>query len=197
MELAKDKGFLVLDLSDKRANAKEFAAMMAKHKPSFVFLNGHGDDNLVTGHAGEVLVDYATRDGSATAGVNYLPVSGTLRFPDGETVQTFTIPILDDGVPNANRSVNLTLSNPQGGALLGGSAGACLGLAWNIIGGYGGQHGVPCVCEWGDAGGRSGRQVDHGFECHAAAQPGRARRAPRSIRAANRGRTTPAGLVST
>lgn len=62
MELAKSKGFSVLDLSDKRANAKEFATMMAKHEPSFVFLNGHGDDKCVTGHDSEVLVEADKND---------------------------------------------------------------------------------------------------------------------------------------
>lgn len=78
------------------------------------------------GTAGEVRVDYSASSGSAVIGEDYQPVSGTLVFPDGETIQTFTVPIYDNLVPTHNRQINLTLSNPQGGAELGAPANATL-----------------------------------------------------------------------
>ncbi|MEK7540812.1 MAG: hypothetical protein AAB529_01035 [Patescibacteria group bacterium] len=57
IDLAKEKGFSVLDLDDKRANAKEFNSMVRKHEPSFVFINGHGDENVVCGQDNEILVE--------------------------------------------------------------------------------------------------------------------------------------------
>jgi hypothetical protein len=73
-----------------------------------------------------VSVSYATSDGTATAGSDYTAVSGTLNFGVGETSKTFTIPILDDSLVEGNETVNLTLSNPTGGATLGSQTTATL-----------------------------------------------------------------------
>jgi hypothetical protein len=66
-----------------------------------------------------VTVDYATSDGTATAGQDYTAVSGTLPFGSGVTSSTFAVPITADSVTEGNETVNLTLSNPTGGASLG------------------------------------------------------------------------------
>ncbi len=50
------------------------------------------------GSAGTVSVNYATTGGSAKAGANYTPVSGTLTFAPGQTAASFMVPLLDDGV---------------------------------------------------------------------------------------------------
>jgi uncharacterized delta-60 repeat protein/uncharacterized repeat protein (TIGR01451 family) len=94
-------------------------------------VNENGSNGVVTvvrsiGTAGEVSVAYATSPGSAVAGVDYSPVSGTLHFADGETVQTFTVPIIDNLVPTRDRTIGLTLSNPTGGAELGAQVSATL-----------------------------------------------------------------------
>ena len=64
-------------------------------------------------------VDYATSDGTATAGSDYTDTHGTLTFAAGETSKTFTIPITDDTAVEGNESLVVTLSNPTGGATLG------------------------------------------------------------------------------
>jgi len=46
-------------------------------------------------------------------------VIGSLSFADGVTSQNFSIDILDDTVYEGNEWLNLTLSNPTGGAGLG------------------------------------------------------------------------------
>ena len=73
----------------------------------------------VNGSFGSVTVDYASSDGSASAGADYTAVSGTLTFADGINSQTFTIDILNDTAYEGNETVNLALSNPGGGAGLG------------------------------------------------------------------------------
>ena len=78
------------------------------------------------GKASGVTVDYATGDGSAVAGTNYLATEGTLIFGDGQTSKTFSIPILDDLASGPNRTVTLTLSDPTGGATLGPRSAATL-----------------------------------------------------------------------
>jgi CSLREA domain-containing protein len=71
------------------------------------------------GAASGVSVNYATANGTATAGTDYTNASGTLTFEANETSKTFTVPILEDTRDETNETVTLTLSNPTGGATLG------------------------------------------------------------------------------
>ncbi|NKI33544.1 Calx-beta domain-containing protein, partial [Croceivirga thetidis] len=59
-------------------------------------------------------VDFATSDGSATAGDDYTAQTGQLNFDgnDGE-VRTITIDILEDDIIEATEDYTLTLSNPS------------------------------------------------------------------------------------
>ncbi|HTL55238.1 MAG TPA: Calx-beta domain-containing protein [Candidatus Limnocylindrales bacterium] len=61
-----------------------------------------------------VSVDYLTSDGTGKAGVNYRSVSGTFTFTNGETVKTFSVPVIDNGVPDGDRTVLVSLRNPVG-----------------------------------------------------------------------------------
>lgn len=56
IKLAQKKGHSVTDLKKEKATKKEFEGRVKKLNPSFVFLNGHGDSNCVTGHDDEPLV---------------------------------------------------------------------------------------------------------------------------------------------
>jgi hypothetical protein len=78
-----------------------------------------------------VTVDYATSNGSATAGADYTLTAGTLTFGPGDTSQTFAVPIIDDTVPENPETINLTLSNAGGGAVLGARTTAVLTIAFN------------------------------------------------------------------
>jgi large repetitive protein len=77
--------------------------------------------NRLNGATDTVTVDYATSNGTATAGTDYTAASGTLTFNQGETSKTFSIPIISDNVLEGDETINLTLSNPTGGAVLGNS----------------------------------------------------------------------------
>ena len=66
-----------------------------------------------------VSVDYTTADGSATNGLKYSAVAGTLAFGAGETNKTIVVPILNDGFVESPKSFHVVLSNPTGGAVLG------------------------------------------------------------------------------
>lgn len=58
-------------------------------------------------------VNYATSNGTASAGSDYTATSGTLIFGIGELIKTFTVPIINDAIQdNGTETVNLTLSNP-------------------------------------------------------------------------------------
>jgi poly(3-hydroxybutyrate) depolymerase len=70
------------------------------------------------GALGRITVDYATADGSATAGKDYQSVSGTLEFQENETVKSLTVPILRAPPTGATKSLLVTLTNPTGDATL-------------------------------------------------------------------------------
>ena len=69
-----------------------------------------------------VTVDYATADGTATAGADYTAASGTLTFAPGETVKTVAVAVLDDTHDDAGETVTLRLSNASGGRVTDGEA---------------------------------------------------------------------------
>ena len=57
-------------------------------------------------------VDYATSDGTATAGADYTADSGTLSFASGETGKTVSVDVLDDSHDEGSETLTFTLSNP-------------------------------------------------------------------------------------
>ena len=71
------------------------------------------------GVAGEVMVDYTTSDGTATAGTDYTPVSGTLVFGNGVGMLTINVPLAADSGNEPDETINLTLSNARGTGTLG------------------------------------------------------------------------------
>jgi len=64
-----------------------------------------------------VSVQYATSDGTATAGSDYNATSGTVTFTAGETSKSFSVPLIDDNLDEPDESVNLLLSNPNNATL--------------------------------------------------------------------------------
>ncbi|MCZ8222733.1 MAG: hypothetical protein O9324_01905, partial [Microcystis sp. LE19-84.1B] len=75
--------------------------------------------NRTGGSEGTVSVTLTPTDGTATAGSDYTNTPITVTFANGETSKTVTIPIVDDSIYEPTETVNLTLSNPTGGATLG------------------------------------------------------------------------------
>ncbi|HEV7427075.1 MAG TPA: IPT/TIG domain-containing protein [Thermoanaerobaculia bacterium] len=74
-----------------------------------------------TSGTGSASVQYATSDGSAYAGTNYVATSGTLTFAPGEVQKTVTVPTIDDGGFHSDIYFRMTLSSPTGGFLVGNS----------------------------------------------------------------------------
>jgi len=69
--------------------------------------------------SGSASVNYATSDGTATAGSDYTAASGTINFGPGEISKLVSIPIINDNLfENGNETFTLTLSNPTGSAIL-------------------------------------------------------------------------------
>lgn len=70
------------------------------------------------GSTGTVTVHYAITGGTASAGADYTVVSGDLTFNNGVTSQHITIPLTVDSIGEIAETIQLTLSNPSGGAVL-------------------------------------------------------------------------------
>ena len=66
---------------------------------------------------GEVTVDWATADGTATAGRDYTAGNGSLTFGAGDTSRTVTVMVTDDHVDEPDETFTVTLSNAVGAVL--------------------------------------------------------------------------------
>jgi len=64
-----------------------------------------------------VTVDYATSNGTALAGSDYLTASGRLTYTPGVTLGRFTVTILDDSSREGAETVHLSLRDPLSGTL--------------------------------------------------------------------------------
>ncbi len=70
-----------------------------------VFLNGMLLEGTVT-------VDYYTADNTANGGTDFVPTSGTIAIPPGQTSQTITVPIIGDVLNEGNETFFVHLHNP-------------------------------------------------------------------------------------
>jgi beta-glucanase (GH16 family) len=59
-----------------------------------------------------VTATYATSDGTAIAGTDYVSTTGALVFPPNTLTQSFTVDTIDNAVEDGSRTLLLTLSNP-------------------------------------------------------------------------------------
>lgn len=98
------------------------------------------DEILITvrraGASGEASVKFATVKGTADNSY-YDDNSGTLTFGDGETERTFIVNISDNSDTNGNKTINLKLSEPTGGATLGSQSTATLIIVDDEIAAFG------------------------------------------------------------
>src|SRR5262249_38084356 len=64
-------------------------------------------------------VNWATADGTATAGLDYVAASGQVVFQDGESQKTVAVTVLGDDVAEANETFQLVLSTTTPGYAVG------------------------------------------------------------------------------
>jgi hypothetical protein len=82
--------------------------------------------NRTGGRAADVTVDFDVTDGTAKAGVDFAPTSGTLTFGLEETSQTFVVPLMRNDLSEPARTALLRLRSPSTGATIGERATAIL-----------------------------------------------------------------------
>ena len=80
------------------------------------------------GTAQTVTVNFATKNGSAAAGVNYTATNGVLTFTNGQAIQYFQVPVIEDGQPDGPLALNLVLTNAVPGMSLGSPSNAVLNI---------------------------------------------------------------------
>jgi hypothetical protein len=68
--------------------------------------------SLSSASTSTVTVNFATANGTATAGSDYTAASNTLTFTPGDTSETVTIVVSGDTVVEGNETFNVNLSNP-------------------------------------------------------------------------------------
>ena len=67
--------------------------------------------------AGAFTVDYATANGTATAGSDYAATNGTLSFADNQLSATVTVTINDEAIAELDETLSLNLSNASGATI--------------------------------------------------------------------------------
>ena len=60
-------------------------------------------------NTGTVSVDYATSDGTAITGLDYLPATGTISFEPGEFKKSISVDIIDNNVPEPTETFSISL----------------------------------------------------------------------------------------
>lgn len=79
---------------------------------------------LSTASGASVSLEYATSDGTAVSGSDYVSSSGTLTFPPGTVTQTVVVVVKSDGVSETDEHFFINLTNPSN-AIIGDGQGAC------------------------------------------------------------------------
>ena len=69
-----------------------------------------------------VTVDYATANGTATAGSDFTATQGTITFAPGVSVKTIVVPVIDDTTTEPTETFTFNLSNSVGGTIADGQA---------------------------------------------------------------------------
>jgi hypothetical protein len=105
----------ILD-NDPGFNFSDFRYFIAEgHQVSISVYRG-------TDPVGEASVDYSVEADSATAGLDFTPVSGRLTFLDQENHKAIQIPISNDTLQETEETFRVILSNPSPGSALGSPA---------------------------------------------------------------------------
>jgi hypothetical protein len=69
-----------------------------------------------------VTIDFATTDGTAVAGQDYVAASGTVRFAPGQTSRPITVNVLGDVLDEPDETFYVKLNNPAGATIAGSQA---------------------------------------------------------------------------
>jgi chitinase len=80
--------------------------------------------NVSEPHSNAVTVDYSTANGTATSGLDYKAVAGTLTFAKNEMSKTILVPVTGDRLVESTETFFVNLKNAKGGAKIANSQAA-------------------------------------------------------------------------
>src|SRR5204862_5831112 len=83
--------------------------------------------------SGTASADYSTSNGTASARTDYMTAIRTMTFAPGETSKTFRVFLVDDLYVEGNETINVALSNPGAGTVLGSPASAVITVTDNDL----------------------------------------------------------------
>ena len=86
-----------------------------------------------SGDEGTVTVGFTTSDGTAHDGIDYGALTTTLTFADHESVKIVPLALVKNSLLDGSLTVNLALTNPTGGAVLGSRSNAVLTILDNEV----------------------------------------------------------------
>lgn len=134
-----------LDKADNRSN--KTTVVVPPPPPSFAVFNASGVEGgtlqftvTKSGTTGVSLsVSYATANGTALSGSDYVAASGTLTFAPTDTSKTVTVSTVNDTTHELDQVFYLDLSGATGGATISDSRGVGTITDNDIVGGGGGS----------------------------------------------------------
>jgi glucose/arabinose dehydrogenase len=101
--------------------------MIELSRENFAIAENGGTVNLIVNRSGNInvatSVDYATANGTALAGQDYVTKAGTINFAVGETTKNITIDITNNNVTEVSETFTVVLSNAIGATLGAGTIG--------------------------------------------------------------------------
>ncbi|SEO83569.1 Calx-beta domain-containing protein [Paenibacillus sp. OV219] len=116
--------FMLMMLLPQLVSAESLLTPGQLHLEHDTYTVNEGEGALVVkvlrtgGSDGVVTVDFCNCGNSATPGVDYNHVNGTLTFGDGVTEQLIEVPIVDDSIVESLEMFKVFLKNPTGGATI-------------------------------------------------------------------------------
>ncbi|MEX2137730.1 MAG: Calx-beta domain-containing protein [Pirellulales bacterium] len=107
--------WFIVDQNNVVYNPNGYDLSILRHGPSSLAVF---TVSLSSPSASSVTVDFQTMDGSAQAGTDYVPTTGTLTFAPGQTTRTILVQTIDDAISDFNEAFSVVLSNASAGAVI-------------------------------------------------------------------------------
>lgn len=95
-----------------------------------------------------VTVNYATADGTATAGSDYTTAAGVLTFLPGSTTQPIPISLLGDAAPETNETFTVTLSGAANATIAGATGTGTITNDDAVVGPPAPTAEIPTLSDW-------------------------------------------------
>lgn len=80
IQLAKEKGVDVIDLLGDKANKNGLEGRIKKLQPELLFLNGHGNDDSISGHDNEILIQVEENDEMLRGRITYALSCNSVKY---------------------------------------------------------------------------------------------------------------------